>query len=331
MKKIYLAGAFKETEYRQYCKDNYSSDFELHDPIKSESKLFEKYDLKLRNVLRNKNKPTYPTQLREDIVLFDKAAILKSDYVIAYVNILSFGTIMEIMFAYDHNIPVYVVNPNLTFIEDVWLSVHSEKMFSTLDECFTWLKRLETQAPGLFLALVNGAARSGKDTVSNYLVEEYDFTKLKFATPIYNIVKEALNLDDKYMFDDSNKEKPFKDYPDWSLRKLLQFVGTEMFRNNIDRNIWVRNAFKRIISSGKKRIVMSDWRFPNEEELVNYCECDSLKLKVVRDGADGKIGLEKHESESYDLGVDHVIMNNSTIEDLYCNIDGIMKNITLEQ
>ena len=115
---IYLAGHVPEYEYRKYCIENYGDEYELFDPI-----LMVPED-----------------QAIEIIVEDDKVAIRKSDILIAFIEKASFGTGMEIPFAYDLDIPVFIVNPNGKFINDTWLVYHSEKMFRSLDECFSYIK-----------------------------------------------------------------------------------------------------------------------------------------------------------------------------------------------
>lgn len=115
---IYLAGTVPATEYRKYCFKHYGEEYDLFDPI---------------------------TMVPEDqnyvfVVEDDKKAIRKSDILIAWLEEPTFGTAAEIPYAYDLDIPTFIVNPNGKYMDDTWLKYHSKKMFRSLDECFAYIK-----------------------------------------------------------------------------------------------------------------------------------------------------------------------------------------------
>ena len=131
MKKIgYLAGHIKELEYRKIVIEKYGDKFIFHDPCNFDvEKKAKELQIDATNI----------SEVSEAIVRTDKNMILGSDFVIAYINKPTFGTIMEVMFAYDHNIPVYVINENEQFINDFWLFYHSKEIFTSIDSCFEYL------------------------------------------------------------------------------------------------------------------------------------------------------------------------------------------------
>jgi nucleoside 2-deoxyribosyltransferase len=138
MKKIYLAGHSIETEYRQYCIDNYSTDFEMINPM---TRTFDVYDEEaIKKHDKSKDKMMIPDNDMTNIIHGDKHDIRRSDIVLAYIKKPTFGTVMEVMYAYDHGTPVITVNPDLNWAGDIWLRFHSEAIFKTLDEAFKYLK-----------------------------------------------------------------------------------------------------------------------------------------------------------------------------------------------
>lgn len=71
-----------------------------------------------------------------DVVGYDKKAIDNSDILVAYVNKASFGTAMEIHYAFSRqNISIYVINPNEKFKIDIWLNYHCAMMFNNVKDC----------------------------------------------------------------------------------------------------------------------------------------------------------------------------------------------------
>jgi hypothetical protein len=106
-----------------------------------------------------------------------------------------------------------------------------------------------------------------------------------------------------------------------------------MFREMIDREIWVKNAVSRVRQM--HAVVISDVRFPSEVEgtkrMLADDERDIFYVKVERPNHEGaESGIKNHASESQidDLPYDHVIVNDGTIADLYAKVDEMMELIT---
>jgi len=175
-----------------------------------------------------------------------------------------------------------------------------------------------------------GKAGAGKDTIGDYLVKKYNFKKIALADPIKRIVKDVFVLDDHTVYDRDEREKELENWKGWSVRKLLQFIGTELFRNNIDDSVWVKSLWYRIKNDADNNYVVTDIRFPNELKYFkdNAKEGEFLCIKVVREGFNGNVGLVGHASEAYDLKGDIELINNESIDDLYNKIDKILPNFS---
>jgi hypothetical protein len=177
-----------------------------------------------------------------------------------------------------------------------------------------------------------GKAGSGKDTVGDYLVEEFGFFRSSLAAPLKACIKTMFMLDHHTVYDREARELPLDDFPDWSVRKLLQFVGTELFRNNFDQDVWVKLLKRQIRQCDLSRVVVTDVRFPNELNGIKKMEetdnVDVKFIKVIRNGVVGvDVGIKNHESEAHDLIGDFIIENNGTIDDLKRETERIMKTI----
>lgn len=185
---------------------------------------------------------------------------------------------------------------------------------------------------------VCGKAGSGKDTIADYLIKTKGFKKIALADPIKRLVKDVFVLDDHTVYDRVAREQPLKNFPNWSVRKLLQFIGTELFREQLDDSIWVKSLWYRIQQDKDNNYVVSDIRFPNELNFFrDNAKSDFVSIKVIRNGCDGNVGLEvhplkkfflkligkdhRHASEKYDLNAEITIENNGTFEELYAKVD----------
>lgn len=169
---------------------------------------------------------------------------------------------------------------------------------------------------------LSGVARSGKDTIADYLVENYGFRKVSFADPI----REALyRLDPDIELDGYDMKlasavrllgwEKLKDASP-SIRGLMQRMGTEVGRNMFGENIWVNTALNSI-TPGEK-IVITDVRFPNEADAI---QATGGKLwRVERPGVGP---ANDHPSESaldaYEFPIK--LVNEGTLEDLWKKVD----------
>lgn len=178
---------------------------------------------------------------------------------------------------------------------------------------------------------VCGKAGSGKDTIGDFLVEKYGLKKIALADPIKRLVKDVFALDDHTVYDREAREQPLDRWPGWSVRTLLQYVGTELFRENIDDSIWVKSLWYKISDDNDGDYVVTDVRFPNELQYFqdHAAEGQFLCLKVIRPGYEGNVGMTGHASEAYDLHGDYEIINDGTIKDLYNKVNAVLpKEIT---
>lgn len=80
----------------------------------------------------------------------------------------------------------------------------------------------------------------------------------QISVPITGESYETLNGEN------GSRNVPCKKYPDLTLRKFLQLIGTEAFRNNFNENIWIDILVNRIIKNQEKEYYISDLRFYNE-------------------------------------------------------------------
>lgn len=135
------------------------------------------------------------------------------------------------------------------------------------------------------LIALTGPARSGKDTVAQFLAADHGFHIVSFAEPLYAAVSAITGYSVAHLQNRDNKEQPIRWLSDdASPRKLLQTLGTEWGRDLIDENIWVRIAMRkadRLFFEGKD-VVITDVRTPQELPAIRKRE--GLLVNVVRPG-----------------------------------------------
>ncbi len=97
-----------------------------------------------------------------------------------------------------------------------------------------------------------------------------------------------------------------------TVREVLQFVGTDLFRNQICSDVWVESVFRRP-REDRDIVIIADARFPNEARFaLKY----GMLIKIERDtnlegdGHDSEIALDDYNDYH------HIIKNNGSFDNL---------------
>jgi nucleoside 2-deoxyribosyltransferase len=128
--KIYLAGYSKDLEYRRIVKEKYGDKLILVDPM----------TITWIDVNKNVNKNVNDIWLiRRDKKLINDCDMLVARCEYLPYGDLSIGTYLEIMYAYDHGIPVFLISSEERIRNNAWLKFHYKKAFSNIDDCFNFI------------------------------------------------------------------------------------------------------------------------------------------------------------------------------------------------
>lgn len=126
-----------------------------------------------------------------------------------------------------------------------------------------------------------GVAGSGKSTAGRILRDDYGFTPIAFADALKDGVAALYQWPRHLLEGDTLESRQFRETPDpyWSEvfncsvtpRWVLQFIGTEVFRNRICDEFWIKAVGKKIQSDPSKNYVITDARFGNEFDFIRGC------------------------------------------------------------
>lgn len=150
-----------------------------------------------------------------------------------------------------------------------------------------------------YLVGLSGPKGVGKTTTKSILIDtiqqKYDVGSVSFAEPVYNIVSEITGESVEWLKE--NKTSMWRDgfLAGWTPRRLLQYVGTDLFRNNLSQNIWIDIAVNKAKKSLLDIVIFDDCRFENEVAQLD------LTIELQRAGV-GYTG--EHLSEMGGLPVD---------------------------
>lgn len=170
----------------------------------------------------------------------------------------------------------------------------------------------------------------GKDTISDHLVSKYQFHKKAFGNPLKEICQTLFGFSHDQLY--GNRKEITDKYWGITPRKVMQFVGTDLFRNKmnelipgISHNFWLECMRRQ---SGKyDRLVISDVRFQNEVDFIH--EMNGIVIKVERGNKEIK---DNHTSESeirQIVNYDFYVENNSDLHTLYSKVDNLCQQLKI--
>lgn len=186
--------------------------------------------------------------------------------------------------------------------------------------------------PPIVVGLV-GLKRSGKDTVAQILSDIRhggNVYRLAFADPLRDALRAVFGFSDEQMF--GSKKEEVDPFFGVSYRKAAQFVGTNLFRDQFDPNVWIKAWQKRAMALDEDYylqaaasffiprlvIVATDCRFENEVSAIR--EAGGCVWRIVRD-----VPFDGHDSERLaatapDSYFDKVIHNTGALHELHAKV-----------
>jgi hypothetical protein len=187
---------------------------------------------------------------------------------------------------------------------------------------------------------------SGKDTVAEYLVQNFYFRRESFAGVLKDVVASVFGWD-RDMLEGLTVESREQrnqvdqwwadrlDIADLTPRLMLQRWGTDVCRNAFHNHIWIASLENRLRHSPDNHIVISDCRFPDEMTAIRNFGGKIIRIQRGTDpdwmpiagmancGDSDALAAMKmsgiHESEWAWIGhdIDMTVCNDGTIADLH--------------
>lgn len=124
-----------------------------------------------------------------------------------------------------------------------------------------------------------GLAGSGKNTVANIIQELYPnkFVTMSFGSALKDVTSVMFNWPRELLEGDTIVSREFRETKDvywsekfgkdWTPRIALQWLGTDVMRNQLDKDFWFNIGMKKINDLPKdKGVLITDVRFVNEIE-----------------------------------------------------------------
>ena len=175
-----------------------------------------------------------------------------------------------------------------------------------------------------YLVGLQGVKGVGKTTTANFLKNHFNGIGLaaevdSFATPVYEIASvltgesvDDIKLNKTKQYSAFDKHAPSVSPVFWGMtrRGLLQQIGTEVFRESFNHDVWASILCHRLSGSASLIVVVDDNRFQNEVEYLDLTI--RIKRKLLSDG----VG-DFHPSENQEIECDHEFdLDNKDLNEL---------------
>ncbi len=183
---------------------------------------------------------------------------------------------------------------------------------------------MEIKRKDVKIFVVAGKANSGKDTtcelINNYVkLKGKNAVNLQFSSYIKMYAKTISG------WNGDEETKP---------RHLLQELGTEVIRNNIDNEFFIKRIIGdiNVYSYYSDVITISDARMPEELDSIKNSFKKVYKIKIERPNYENNLNQEerKHITETaldnYN-DYDYVLVNDGTLEDLNKKVIDIIDEV----
>ena len=163
------------------------------------------------------------------------------------------------------------------------------------------------------IILIGGKANSGKDSTADYITKYYrekkhlDVVNIQIAYYIKMYAKQIAK------WDGDNETKP---------RQLLQDLGTELIRKQIDEYFFIKRILQDIdiYSRYFDVITISDGRLPEEFASIKLAYPETVTVHITRPGFTSRLTKDQkaHVTEALvdEIEYDYEVVNDGTLEDL---------------
>lgn len=212
---------------------------------------------------------------------------------------------------------------------------------------------------------ISAKARCGKDTAANYILSKLpNATSFALASSFKESIakhfSEYMSRDDVfgngvdrnnfiiyihstdledgitkvfadfgYDLDKYNIDFTRFDFNGWTIRNLMQVIGTDIGVNKIDTNIWLKVFETELFNLSRiyDTVVVTDCRQAHEIDYLREMGSEVIHLRRNTGLTDSHIterGLDPVAGE-------FIVDNNGTLEELYWKLDWILSTIDLER
>lgn len=189
-------------------------------------------------------------------------------------------------------------------------------------ELYSRLVRVAYMSNIKTIYLFTGKAQSGKNYIARELnkaltSEHKTVLELSFAYKLKSFISTLFDMPIEEVDKWKLNEQPFT-ANGTTMREILQRFGTDIMRKHVDKDFWIKFVATRIVNTDYNYYLITDYRFPNELDVVDYIKLYDLynltdyNIKVVKVINNSTIKSSRHESELLTDVIDADIIIDNT-------------------
>lgn len=145
------------------------------------------------------------------------------------------------------------------------------------------------------IAIIGGMG-SGKTTILTELVTYHGYTRMSWADPVKDLARLAYGHIEKNEYYEIRLPNGTRNRR--SGREILQRIGTDALRDQVDQDFWIRCGIRRMHEAEDNiRWVNDDTRFPNEVEALRSRGFRIVRLVVPAEERARRLGIRLEEVE----------------------------------
>jgi hypothetical protein len=188
------------------------------------------------------------------------------------------------------------------------------------------------------IIVCSGFSGSGKDQVAKRLIDKHNFTKISFASVLKDVLSVLFSWNRDMLEGNTKESRDWREsidewwseklnIPNFTPRWAMQNIGTDLFRNHFNSNIWIFALEKKLEGLKDKNIVITDCRFENEYNFLKNIKVVFFYIERCKPPSwfyDKKFPSDLHVSEYEWINyIDNAtkITNYGTIDELNEKID----------
>jgi dephospho-CoA kinase len=163
------------------------------------------------------------------------------------------------------------------------------------------------------IIMLAGPISVGKDETANFLVSSQGYIKFSFAEALKEFTSKKYNFDTSLCHTQEGKRSIIKSEGETVRNLLIREAGSW---RDLDENVWIDIVIDRILkeTDTTQKIVISDFRYPNEYLEIKKVFDDTTTVKIVREGVDISDLESEHLLDRFVF--DTILFNNGTKEEL---------------
>jgi hypothetical protein len=179
----------------------------------------------------------------------------------------------------------------------------------------------------MIIILLHGFSQSGKDYIGNIICNKYGYKRFAFADSLKQIVSEIYDCPIDILHSQEGKIQICEN--DFKKRTFRQILIDEALRlRSLDEGVFAKRTCQDIRTSKSDKIIITDWRFPNELDIIqeHFPDSKRITIHIIREGQNKSQVMDISEYLLKDNPFDYTIHNNMNY-DIINDIDNLINTI----